>query len=154
MLQALKFQAACIWLGLLLDIKAADFPQTDQLGLVAVHWEEQTQTLKGREKTGRSRRHWIVNNISRSNHWPSCEALVLSHRPRHRRRKETAMRGQAALCAAQDKKAFFSANPWECLIFFGTVEISTQYSIYSIYSVYSVYIVHIYSIYSIYILYI
>ena len=36
------------------------------------------------------------------------------------------MRGQAALCAAQDKKAFFSGNPWECLIFFGTVEISTQ----------------------------
>jgi hypothetical protein len=37
------------------------------------------------------------------------------------------MRGQEALCAAQDKKAFFSGNPWKSLIFFGTVEISTQY---------------------------
>jgi hypothetical protein len=37
------------------------------------------------------------------------------------------MRGQEALCAAQDKKAFFSGNPWKSLIFFGTVEISTQH---------------------------
>ena len=30
------------------------------------------------------------------------------------------------MCSARQKKAFFSGNPWECLIFFGTVEISTQ----------------------------